>query len=817
MIGWFQPEQYGPALEIYQRCWENSQRQIELLHFVNENMHNFQPALTPIMATPQQQAILQAPPSPAIVSHEEAAIVPIPSDQVQDKAMVDDDCRSNGGDSTVSSSSDDRFSVVSDRGTREQVEGPKKSAPAPAYIPLRTTNIIVPIGPHGGASKQKGTLSIATDPTENNANTNKRKRDNCASTYNFNQSRYELTREYGGTPWKPAEKNYSFGIVGLHEEIDDFYEWMRPTREEQIVREDVFKRIKNVILDLWPNALVDYFGSFRTGLYLPTSDIDVVVIGNWEALPLWTLEKAIRENDIADSNSIKVLDKASVPIIKLTDKRSDVRVDISFNVNNGVKSAKLIMQFMEEFPALAKLVYVLKQFLLQRNMNEVFTGGISSYSLILMTVSFLQLHPVHDTRCNGLNLGVLLIEFFELYGRHFNYLRTGIRVKDNGSYVPKEEIQKDMSEGHQPSMLCIEDPLQPGNDIGRSSYGAMRVRHAFEYAYCTLLRAVQHPSRSLVREDGSLLARIVRVTDDVVRYRDWLRQKFPALETSAETSAVLCLPVSYAAVVSKAKSPKISKELNRASCDRVSQASTPSTSELSSDTDSDSSSQSQSSTGSKRSYSSVASSNVTKLSSLASKPPLPRWSGSGAAMRHGHSDNDASKRPPSGNTRPSLSRQSSVSECGSSAASMSSSTFVASQSANNANRAYFPRKGQLVPQHRPPSSKPGAGSASVGGQPDANAGHGAHKKYTRSGYGGRHSSHGRGGVSARDGGAASKGGAPSNWQPASQVPNDKASASGHPAEMHQRIPSPSSSGGSSTGGGGKRKTRYNRRQKNENA
>lgn len=97
---------------------------------------------------------------------------------------------------------------------------------------------------------------------------------------------------------------------------------------------------------------------------------------------------------------------------------------------------------------------------------------------------------------------MLLIGFLELYARHFNYLRTGIRVKDNGSYVPKEEIQKDMSDGHQPSMLCIEDPLQPGNDIGRSSYGAMRVRHAFDYACSTLFRVVYHPNRPLVREGG---------------------------------------------------------------------------------------------------------------------------------------------------------------------------------------------------------------------------------------------------------------------------------------------------------------------------
>jgi non-canonical poly(A) RNA polymerase PAPD5/7 len=33
---------------------------------------------------------------------------------------------------------------------------------------------------------------------------------------------------------------------------------------------------------------------------------------------------------------------------------------------------------------------VLKQFLLQRDLNEVYTGGIGSYSLILMIVSFLQ-------------------------------------------------------------------------------------------------------------------------------------------------------------------------------------------------------------------------------------------------------------------------------------------------------------------------------------------------------------------------------------------------------------------------------------------
>lgn len=57
---------------------------------------------------------------------------------------------------------------------------------------------------------------------------------------------------------------------------------------------------------------VEIFGSFRTMLYLPTSDIDLVVFGRWENLPLWTLEHELLEKDICDKDHIKVLDKASV-------------------------------------------------------------------------------------------------------------------------------------------------------------------------------------------------------------------------------------------------------------------------------------------------------------------------------------------------------------------------------------------------------------------------------------------------------------------------------------------------------------------------
>lgn len=182
-------------------------------------------------------------------------------------------------------------------------------------------------------------------------------------------------------------------------------------------------------------------------------------------------------------------------------------MDISFNQKNGVKSAKLIKDFCKTFPALPKLVFVLKQYLLQRDLNEVFTGGISSYSLILLVVSFLQLHSrAKEVRSPlpNVNLGVLLMEFFEFYGRYFNYAEVGIRIKDGGGLMQKETLQREMAaaQGQTPgaglihdtsSILCIEDPLTPGNDIGRSSYGALNVQKAFEAAFSKLEVAV-HPS-----------------------------------------------------------------------------------------------------------------------------------------------------------------------------------------------------------------------------------------------------------------------------------------------------------------------------------
>ncbi|XP_028820442.1 terminal nucleotidyltransferase 4A [Denticeps clupeoides] len=527
-VAWIQPEQKGPANALWMHVWETSQAVRANAAAAAGHHHHGPRAGSPALDAFKNAAAAgkggpagQAPPKPGSVSSPSSA-----ESGADSPSSVGCPGRTNanknaGGANLFFSFSESAFNNVNHHHHHQQhhhyrqshQEQPPPPPPQQQQYNLQNCARRHPLQPPAAHSHH---------------HPGRRKSDNKASTYGLNYLLSTCSNGnyvHSGTPWKT--RRYSPGVDGLHEEIVDFYNFMSPRPEEAAMRKEVVDRIETVIKDLWPTADVQIFGSFSTGLYLPTSDIDLVVIGKWDRPPLQQLEQALRKHNVAEPYSIKVLDKATVPIIKLTDQETDVKVDISFNVETGVKAARFIKEYMKKYTALPYLIFVLKQFLLQRDLNEVFTGGISSYSLILMVISFLQLHPRIDARNPNVNLGILLIEFFELYGRNFNYLKTGIRIKNGGAYMAKEDIMKAMTNGYRPSMLCIEDPLLPGNDVGRSSYGAMQVKQVFDYAYIVLGHAVSPLARSYPnKEVDSTLGRIIKITQEVIDYREWIFQKW---------------------------------------------------------------------------------------------------------------------------------------------------------------------------------------------------------------------------------------------------------------------------------------------------
>lgn len=282
-------------------------------------------------------------------------------------------------------------------------------------------------------------------------------------------------------------------MLQLHKEILDFVDFVSPTPEEQASRTAAVQSVIDVIKYIWPHSTVELFGSFRTGLYLPTSDVDVVILESKVTKPqtgLYALSKALSQRSVA--KKLQVIAKARVPIVKFVERRSGIAFDISFDIESGPQAAEFIKDALKKIPPLRPLCMVLKVFLQQRELNEVFSGGIGSYALLAMLIANLQMYRSRQDlqlRQQPMehNLGILLVNFFEFYGRKLNTTDVGVSCNAAGTFFLKRD--KGFLNTERPYLLSIEDPQAPENDIGKNSFNYFKVRSAFAMAYSSLTDA----------------------------------------------------------------------------------------------------------------------------------------------------------------------------------------------------------------------------------------------------------------------------------------------------------------------------------------
>jgi non-canonical poly(A) RNA polymerase PAPD5/7 len=371
----------------------------------------------------------------------------------------------------------------------------------------------------------------------------------------------ELAEHYGFlscSKWKHFSER-------LHCELVDLADYLSPTVEEEAARSLVVRKCDAVVRRLFPGKKIASFGSFETGLYLPTSDIDLVVTSasknddiddddEYVKPPLRKLARALIKAGIADPRTIQVISHARVPIIKFTDRLTGHAVDISFNIASGLDGARFLKEQLKIFPALRPLLLFLKLFLDLRGLNEVFRGGLGSFSAACLLISFFQLHPLIQLgylRPED-NLGILLIEFLELYGKLLNYDRVGISVGiDLESLEVFHQAQQEQQEidtpfGYydkmdrgfynesRPGLLSIQDPQSPTNDLARPSFSISSVKQALEHAF-NLLTAAAHEIDSessransnhhgYNRTDGSLLAALIEIPEKFLKHREYIKR-----------------------------------------------------------------------------------------------------------------------------------------------------------------------------------------------------------------------------------------------------------------------------------------------------
>ena len=285
----------------------------------------------------------------------------------------------------------------------------------------------------------------------------------------------------------------------LHEELLDFWNAFRPTRDELAARKDLLRRVEAVVRGVWPDARVETVGSYSTDLFLPESDLDVTILDSSVGSGSSSAERgaALEELGAAlrgaawELADLQVIATAKVPIIKFVDVETAIAVDVAMEERSGIQSSKLSLQASSKFPAYKVLVVFLKRLLNTRGLHDTFTGGVGSYLLQLMVITSLQ-HPpanahVRHGRLFRGNLGEMLLHFLEMFGVRLNYDAVALSVRDGGRFLQKLACPWVTNAYRPQCSLAVEDPLDTTHDVGANSFNIAAVRRLFQRSYFVVL------------------------------------------------------------------------------------------------------------------------------------------------------------------------------------------------------------------------------------------------------------------------------------------------------------------------------------------
>ena len=293
-------------------------------------------------------------------------------------------------------------------------------------------------------------------------------------------------------PWiKPSSKCHSLqGILKLHYEIIDFYKFIQLNDEEKNARIKTYKSIKRLIEENFPDYICELYGSFRIGLSLPDSDIDILILpkhgynsnNDINRYYLYNSLKKIYDVFNKDKSfSYLELIEAKVPIIKCTYKETNIQIDISMYKDNGASAVKQFENIIRIYPEIKLLMLLIKYMIRQRKLNEIYKGGVSSFILFTLLYYYLVdvkkrfIYKVNQGHKESLlTLGHLLLGFFNFYGFEFNYKKLGISIR-NGCFLYK---RTDDSK----HILSVENFQDIYQDIGKHCFQYNKIIDIFKYA-----------------------------------------------------------------------------------------------------------------------------------------------------------------------------------------------------------------------------------------------------------------------------------------------------------------------------------------------
>jgi non-canonical poly(A) RNA polymerase PAPD5/7 len=267
----------------------------------------------------------------------------------------------------------------------------------------------------------------------------------------------------------------------LHSEIVDFYEYIRPSKQDIHKREQGFRAIKTLFETEIPGSKCFKFGSAATQLFLPKADIDMVILNKGlSSEELFKKAKKVVKNAEERFQNVEFVESARVPLIKFCEPTSGFEFDVCFNEEGGLFAIQEVVTALEHYPEIKYLFLILKIFLRQRKMHNSYTGGIGSFLLFCMLLHFLRDHKARVVRDMGtyavqnLTLSHLLLQFLLYYGVVFNYADLEIDM------TKSPNIQKKKDRNNSFSLVSPQDPTQ---NLGYACFKFYEIFRIFKNRY----------------------------------------------------------------------------------------------------------------------------------------------------------------------------------------------------------------------------------------------------------------------------------------------------------------------------------------------
>ena len=270
----------------------------------------------------------------------------------------------------------------------------------------------------------------------------------------------------------------------LKKDIMDFHLYIKSNIKSKQKPINKIRSSLQEILELNEYDFTVYvFGSYATGLCLPWSDLDLILISknpqakydeNYSNEKLKEIQNLLSQTNWVDKNTLKFVNYRAFPYLKFStdEKHGFMKVNLTIKdmKNKGYECAKLTSNFLKSYKSMEPIILVLKNLMYYSktlfSLSEYYENqkeNLNSYSIVLMVVFFIQyqimqinIQTVNSPEYIG-ELFINLLQYYNNFTEGFVFVRTGIEdIIENRDFLELKQSK---------NSLVVIDPLNHKNNV----------------------------------------------------------------------------------------------------------------------------------------------------------------------------------------------------------------------------------------------------------------------------------------------------------------------------------------------------------------